>query len=273
MTQDRERNSEIEQLRRDMSELDVAAFDPERLEEMMNQRPSNRTRRIMVVVAVLAGVVLVAGAMIQGARPVDQSMATPSASVPAPSTTPDPTTPDPDPSSAPVESTSDEPVPGPTTDPSDRPSTDSTPAFPSTSVEPVTGQADVQGFYYAEGPVGAGLYFQTPTGNFRCAMTEDGAVGCQATIPVAGMEQCGDNPDHKSSMVSWQAGQTQPERGCTTQGIYVIGPSSPVLEYGTALEFAGNVCESRQAYLSCHPKGTNGGFLIAAEGIRTPADA
>ena len=240
-----------DRLRQAMTDLEVREFDPEFLDEVIVRSHQGRRQRTLLILAVLAAVTMIAaGIWLPGPRAQNnQSLATPSASgAPSASVTP----------SAPA---STEPAPSPSASGSTGPATTSPDASPS-------GAAG----YHINGPIGPGYYFSSPSGNFYCAMGEDGTVGCQATVPVAGMEQCGSDPKVRAAMVSWRAGDAAARVDCTTQGVFV-GQSAAVLPYGESLRMAGNVCESLPTGVSCYPEGTNGGFVIAAEGIRLGPDS
>lgn len=240
-----------DRLRQAMSELPVRQFDPDVVDAAIGHANQTKRRRGMLTGALLvAAALLAAGLWLpSGVTPNNQTLATPSSGVP-------------NPTAQPTGSASGEPAPS-------GPASSTSPTAPSTTASHAPSE------FYTEGGIGTGYYFTSPDGAFWCAMGENGTVGCQASVPVTGMEQCGTNASWRAAMVSWAAGDAAAATGCTTQGIFGRNDAKPTPELivGASLALAGNVCESLPTGISCYPEGSNGGFVASVAGIRTGPDA
>lgn len=262
---------EADRLRAELAGVHVGDHDPKLVDEAI-RRGQGAGRRLWVLLALVVVALAVPGLIfLQSRLPDPGILGTPSATSPSTSV-PSTASPSGTPSATPSTTPSGTPAPTPSAPESSAAPSESASTPAASSANP----ADVAS-YRADGPVGVGAYFASPSGNFLCALTDDGTVGCQSLVVVAGMDQCGTDPRVSAAMVMWRAGDDMATRGCTTQGLFVIPGTSDdtgnrVLPYGSSLTVADNVCESRETGVSCYPVGTNGGFTIAREGIRLPGE-
>lgn len=196
-------------------------------------------RLVGLVLLVLAG----AGGLVacgdQGTPPPPEAPRTAASTSPQTAQT----TPSPIESAAPSASVGE---PGPSDAP---PTTDFTP------VNPDDYRVELAGAYL-------GWTFTSPDGAFRCGISKD-LVGCQATVLVAGMDQCGLEPTMKAAMVGWYPPNLAVGADCTTQGLFPAGLALPV---GSSLTGDGTTCQSEVGAITCRPE-SGGGFVISTQGI------
>lgn len=257
-----------EDLRRALRDLPVPDYDDEMIERII-ANPRAPRRGWGLGIALLAVVLMAGTVFTQQSRSYLQPLGTPSASATAVTSGPAPT----QSSSAQVTTPSQTPTPSPTTETSET-TTGGSGSNVTAIATPGAGGSIDPALYRSDGASGSGWYFGSPSGNFLCAITDDGLVGCEPVVPVAGQEEC--FATGEVSIVSYRQGDAMPTIQCGRGGVFVVyipggTGRSVILPYGSALAVNGQVCESKETGVSCYPEGTNGGFIIASQGITLPA--
>lgn len=264
------------ELRRAMHDLPVRSYDPAVTDHAILVG-SQAGRRKWLVGAALVLVVGLSSTIwwTNRAPQLASPLATPSASAtsaPDSSSTPvasgSPTTPAADDSQEPSAPPTSESNPPPETSSSAPPTSAASPQSPAQPPGPTQVAVNPNDYRTGLGGAGGGWYFRSPSGNFACAITDAGVVGCQSTVLVSGMAACGDNPNWSAAMVTWNPSAPPAVKDCTSQGVFFAeGGTNTVLPYGSMLVIGEVTCSSGEDGIACYQTGAAGGFKISSHGI------
>lgn len=144
-----------------------------------------------------------------------------------------------------------------------------TPTTPATETDPTL-------YRQTESVTGlAGYFFQTPSGNFHCAIfdkptTFGGApidVGCQgrvAAIPQ-GEKACATPAQSQAPMPAFGLGPAGAEFSCTADAMFYGRADAPALPYGTFLQIGDRKCTSAETGITCLKMPSGDSFFISKE--------